>query len=86
MQYVLSRRFEKDFSKLSKKTKDRAISHLSLFTKNPNNKTLRIHPLKGKWNGYFSIDVTSDIRAIYLVIEKDLVHFVAIGSHSKLYG
>lgn len=86
MQYILSKRFEKDFAKLPKRIKTKAITALTLFVGDPENQTLRIHPLKGRWTGHFSIDVTGDTRAIYFIIEKDLVRLVAIGSHSQLYG
>jgi len=86
MQYILSKRFEKDFANLPKRTKTQAIAALILFVENPENPELRVHPLKGKWLGHFSIDVTGDTRAIYFIVEKDLVRFVAIGSHSQLYG
>lgn len=86
MQYILSKSFEKDFVKLSKRTKVRAITALTLFVENPENPILRVHPLRGKWVGHFSIDVTGDTRAIYFTVEKGLVRFMAIGSHSQPYG
>ena len=86
MQYILSKRFEKDFIKLTPATKKKTISTLKLFTEDPQNPTLRNHGLSGKWKGHFSINVTGDTRAIYFVIENDVVRFVAIGSHSELYG
>lgn len=86
MQYILSKRFEKDFAKLLPATKKKAIATLEQFTKDPQNPTLRNHGLSGKWKGHFSINVTGDTRAIYFAIEDDMVRFVAIGSHSELYG
>jgi len=86
MQYILSKRFEKDFAKLPQATKRKAIVTLEKFVKYPQNPTLRNHSLSGKWKGYFSINVTGDTRAVYFVIEADFVRFVAIGSHSELYG
>lgn len=86
MKYVLSKRFEKDFSKLPSTTKKKVIATLEKFVINPQNPTLRNHSLSGKWKGHFSINMTGDIRAIYFVIEDDIVRFVAIGSHSELYG
>lgn len=85
MQYILSKRFEKDFVKLPKATKKKAVATFEKFVKNPQNPTLRNHSLSGKWKGHFSINVTGDTRAIYFVIEDDLVRFVTIGSHSELY-
>jgi len=86
MQYILSKRFEKDFAKLPVATKKKAIVTLEKFIENPQNPSLRNHGLSGKWKGHFSIDVTGDTRAIYFVIESDMVRFVAIGSHSELCG
>lgn len=86
MQYILSKRFEKDFAKLLPATKKKAIATLGQFTKDPQNPTLRNHGLSGRWKGHFSINITGDTRAIYFVIEGDLVRFIAIGSYSELYG
>lgn len=86
MQYILSKRFEKDFAKLSPTIKKKAIATLEKFVDDPQNPTLRNHGLSGKWKGHFSINVTGDTRAIYFVLEEDIVRFVAIGSHSELYG
>ena len=74
------------FAKLDKATKKKAIATLEKFVKDPQNPTLRNHGLSGKWKGHFSINVTGDTRAIYFVIEDGVVRFVAIGSHSELYG
>lgn len=84
MQYVLSKRFEKDFAKLPITTKKKAIATLEKFIANPQNPTLKNHSLSGKWKGHFSINVTGDTRAVYFVIEANVVRFVAIGSHSEL--
>ena len=87
MRYILSKRFQKDFGKLPRRTKAKAIEVLALFVEDPDNYVLRVHALKGAWIGHYSIDVTGDTRAIYFIIEKGtLVRFVAIGTHSQLYG
>jgi addiction module RelE/StbE family toxin len=86
MQYILSKQFEKDFARLPITIKKKAIATLEKFIENPQNPSLRNHGLTGKWKGHFSINVTNDTRAIYFVLEEDLVRFVAIGSHSELYG
>lgn len=86
MQYILSKRFEKEFAKLSKQTKVKAIKALGKFVNNPDDLSLRVHGLKGKWQGHFSINVTGDTRAVYYVVEENLVRFVAVGTHSQLYG
>jgi addiction module RelE/StbE family toxin len=86
MRYILTKRFEKDFVKLPKRVKEQVIAALVLFVENPRHSSLRVHPLKGKWVGHYSIDITGDMRAVYFIVERDLVRFVAVGSHSQLYG
>lgn len=43
---------------------------------------LRNHQLKGKYKGYRSIDVTDDVRALYLQKEHEAI-FDAVGTHSQ---
>ncbi len=86
MQYILSKRFEKNFTKLPRPVKKKVLVVLQKFVDDPNDPTLRKHHLSGKWNNHYSIDVTGDVRAVYVYIKDDVVHFVAVGSHSELYG
>ena len=80
--------FTKDFSKqfkvLRSKQKERFYERLYLFKKNPHDKTLRDHALKGKYKGYRSINIEGDLRALYYVMENTLVIFGFIGTHSQL--
>lgn len=86
MQYVLSKKFEKDFSKLPKPLRKKVLIVLQKFVDGPYNAELRNHRLSGKWNNHFSINITGDVRAVYVYMKDDIIHFVAIGSHSELYG
>ncbi|HMA79196.1 MAG TPA: type II toxin-antitoxin system mRNA interferase toxin, RelE/StbE family [Candidatus Paceibacterota bacterium] len=86
MQYVLSKRFEKDFAKLPKPIKKKVLVVLQKFVDDPLGPSLRNHRLSGKWNNHYSINVTGDVRAVYAYIKNDIVYFVAVGSHSELYG
>lgn len=86
MQYILSRQFEKSFKKLPKPVKSRVIITLEKFIKNPEDPALKKYALSGKWKNHFSINVASDVRAIYVCVEEEVVYFVALGSHSELYG
>ncbi len=59
-----------------------------IFSKNPNYPKFNNHPLREKWKGYRSIDITADWRAIYKEIQvggEITAHFVAIGTHKDLY-
>ncbi len=50
----------------------------------PFNARLRNHPLLGKYNGYRSIDIRPDLRAVYKDYGDEAI-FVALGTHSQLY-
>lgn len=85
MQYILSKQFEKSFSKLSKKIKNKAIGQLEIFVIDPMDVRLKNHSLSGKWSKFRSISITGDVRAIYTIVDADSVRFIDIGSHSELY-
>jgi addiction module RelE/StbE family toxin len=85
MRYGTSRQFEKQFSKLPKEMKAKAVILLGLFAGDPSHPLLSKHALKGEWEGFYSINITSDVRALYKLMSKDYAHFVAIGTHSELY-
>src|SRR3990167_2244855 len=58
---------------------------LILFEQKPFIAILNNHALKGRQEGYRSINITGDMRAIFIVLDKNRVEFVYIGSHSQLY-
>jgi len=82
--------FHKSFTKQAKNLKptqkQRFAVALRLFRVEPHHPDLYNHELSGKWRGHRSISFGGDWRAHYKVIDKDTVLFVAIGSHSQLYG
>jgi addiction module RelE/StbE family toxin len=57
----------------------------SLFHVEPFHPALRNHPLKGKYAGFRSIDITGDWRALYRE-ETERIIFVELGTHKELYG
>lgn len=85
MKINFHRHFEKQFSKLSVRKKIQFKERLALFVNDPYQSLLNNHPLRGKFEGYRSISVSGDIRAIYIEREYFTVEFVAIGTHSRLY-
>ena len=56
-----------------------------IFINNPFHPQLNNHKLTGKYEGYRSINITGDWRAIFKMKEPDAAVFVAIGTHSTLY-
>lgn len=85
MQYFLTKGFEKQLKKLSKKLQGKTIEKLIMFTQDPFNHRLNNHPLKGEWLGFRSVSIAFNLRAVYKEINKNTVRFVALGSHSELY-
>jgi addiction module RelE/StbE family toxin len=79
------RNFEKQYRKLKNKEKKKFKQNTDIFLKDEFNPILNNHPLKGKYKGYRSFNVTGDIRAIYKQEIKGRVIFVAINKHSNLY-
>ena len=85
MQIDYSKNFLKQYSKLPKKLQSQTDKKLILWQKNPNNPQLRDHALDGKYQGYRSINITGDVRALYTKSGNTIVVFGFIGSHSQLY-
>jgi mRNA interferase RelE/StbE len=79
-------KFKKQYKKLPDKLQLRFDQRLRLFVKDPTNPVLRTHPLKGSYSGYWSINISGDLRALYLKKGDELVIFALIGTHSQLYG
>lgn len=86
MQVLFRTYFQKKYHKLGNKLPLQIKNRIFLFTENPSNPQLRNHPLRGKYNGYYSINITGDYRAIYKIINKDVAEFTDIDTHDKLYG
>lgn len=79
-------KFKKQFKKLPPKLQDRFQERLVLFVQEPTSLVLRIHPLTGKYAGYWSLDVSGDLRALFLRRGEEVIIFALIGTHSQLYG
>jgi len=86
MRIRYSSRFKKQYKKLPKKFQEQFDERLQTFLSDPLSPRLRIHPLKGKFLGYWSMSVNGDLRAIYQRVGEELVIFALIGTHSELYG
>ena len=81
---VFFRKLKKVDVRIRKRVKERIF----LFSKNPNNPQLNNHALRKEYQGYRSIDITSDWRAIYREVQigKDIIaYFVVLGTHDELY-
>jgi addiction module RelE/StbE family toxin len=79
-------KFKKQYKKLPKRFRDQFDERLVLFLTDPTNPKLRVHPLKGSYAGYWSMNVNGDIRALYIIKDETLIIFALIGTRSELYG
>lgn len=80
--------FLKTVKKVDVRIRNRLKQRLLKFSKDPIYSQLRNHPLRGKYLGKRSIDITSNWRAIYeekLEGEEVIAYFIALGTHSQLY-
>ncbi|MDO8552471.1 MAG: type II toxin-antitoxin system mRNA interferase toxin, RelE/StbE family [bacterium] len=79
------RSFEKKYLKLQAKLQDKFRERRDLFIDYQFHPLLDNHALHGEWQGYRSINVTGDFRAVFKQ-ENNIVTFVDIDTHHKLYG
>jgi addiction module RelE/StbE family toxin len=85
MNVSYSKNFIRQAKKLSSPQRRKLQERIQTFSRNPLHPTLRNHALKGKYKAYRSIDVTGDVRALYLQQEDEAI-FDSVGTHSQLYG
>jgi len=80
------KQFKRQYKKLPRDYQLQFAEKLELFLIDPTLPQLRVHPLKGAFAGYWSMNVNGDIRALYTIRGDELIIFALIGSHSQLYG
>lgn len=85
MVVIFDKSFYKDYEKLSKKRQEQFWDRLELFKEDQNNPQLNNHKLHGRYDGFYSINISGNMRVIYEQIAKDKVLFIKIGTHSQLY-
>jgi addiction module RelE/StbE family toxin len=85
MNISYSKTFIKQAKKLSPSLRLRLQQKITVFSQNPLHESLRNHALKGSFGAYRSIDITGDVRALYLQRDDEAI-FDLVGMHSQLYG
>jgi addiction module RelE/StbE family toxin len=86
MEIRYSHIFQKQYHKLPKKVQLQFDERLALWLDDATDPRLRVHPLRGKYIGYWSMNVSGDVRALYLQRGEEVIIFALIGTHSSLYG
>lgn len=90
MSIKYSATFKKQYKKTPKKIQEKVKERIGLFVQDPTNQVLNNHALTGKFQGYRSINITGDWRAIFSIRldlkSKQEYYFELVGTHSQLYG
>ena len=76
-----SRDFVKQVKKLPAPIFEAALKSELLFKFNPLHPSLRLHSLKGKLAGLWSISITRGYRIIFSREDKSDILFISIGKH-----
>lgn len=85
MEIYLHRNFKKEYRALSGAQQKQFRKRRDLFLQNPFHPLLHNHPLHSKYKNYRSINITGDVRVIYEQVAENMIFFIYIGTHSKLY-
>lgn len=81
--------FLEKLKKSNVRIRNKFLKQLAIFIKNPDDPILRNHSLREEWEGYKSIVIIADWRALYEEIISDdetIAYFSYIGTHKELYG
>ena len=73
--------FGKQFKKISPIIQKQAIKKEKIFRQNPLHPSLRLHSLKGKLQGFYSISITLNFRIIFTRKPNGDIIFISIGQH-----
>ena len=74
-------KFVKEFKKLDRSIQQKAVEVEKRFRTNPLHPSLRLHQLKGRLSGLWSVSVTINVRIIFERMEYGDIVFISIGQH-----
>ena len=81
--------FFKKLKKLDIRIRKSLKERILLFSENPHDPQLNNHPLAREYQGYRSIDIKADWRALYQEKQEgdeEIAYFAFIGTYKELYG
>ena len=86
MEIRYSKRFGKQLGRLRQQERVKFAVRVELWVHNSSDPIVHVHALTGAYTGFYSLNVTGDLRALYKIVDDKLVLFEFIGTHSQLYG
>jgi toxin HigB-1 len=81
MNILYSPQFARKYKKLPSTVKQQAIKQEKIFRKNPRDKRLKTHKLKGRLSKFWSFSIGYKYRIIFEFKKSDKVYFHTIGDH-----
>ena len=85
MKVLFNKSFIKQYQKTPREIQEKFQECVAIFKKDPRNRSLNIHKLRGKKEPFVSMNVTGNYRVLFLREGKEVVVFYEIGTHSQLY-
>ena len=86
MKIRYTKKFVRQLAKQPIKIEKALKIRLALFEEDMYHPMLHNHALQGRLKGYYSINISGDVRAIYEIIDDQIYLYDMIGTHSQLYG
>jgi addiction module RelE/StbE family toxin len=74
--------FIKQIKNIPRRIQEKAILKEQIFRENPLHPSLRLHNLKGKLDGYWSISINRYYRILFKIKENGDIVFLSIGTHA----
>ena len=82
MRIYYSSKFEKEYKKLPKITKELGEEKEAIFRGDPFDKRLNTHKLHGRLKDFWAFSIDNKYRIIFEFREKDIIWFHSVGDHS----
>ena len=81
MEILYKPSFIRDLNKLPNQLQEEVFEKIELFKDTENHNKLKVHKLKGKLHGSYSFSVNYSHRIVFEYDVKDIIIFIALGTH-----
>jgi len=81
MKIIYTSKFYKEYKKLPREIKLSAEAAEKIFCKNPFDKILNTHKLRGRFKEFWSFSITYRYRIIFEFGDEKTIYFHSIGDH-----
>jgi len=81
MKIFYTKKFEREYKKLTKEVKLKIELRLNVFRKNPHTQTLKTHKLSGELADFWSFSVDFNHRIVFEFVDNGNIFFHSVGNH-----